>query len=510
MVDFFPNKSGGSEVPMAGKIHTMFDEKKVYKIATASVLLSSMKRKEVLKAIESATHPLPKEYYDTLYKELINNFVSFVQILPVSNDAKLGSLLDESLMRALYALQMQQKEKHDEEVDLVMSYVIFSAALLFDIGCVAENRTIIISEKNGSFIKIWDPFCDGAIREGCYYKIRHGGGLTPWSSRRSTITLACNLMPKIGFNWIYKNAHAFNIWLSLLVDDKEGAGALTASFEKARALLDEFKTSADFFVPVEIEEMVPKETQTGEDFLYWLKNELVNGKVAIGKVNGMIFLEGEEVLINEELFKRYESFAKITSTSKLTWQKVVKELGMLGIIYDDERINYSYAPQKDVATNHRQATARYSSMKMASSSLFGPIGKKTPTLIDAATMAAHEEAINSSAANTAAVKDTSSSSVSTTSSIASSSIASSSKTPSDADLSSNVTLAVYKLNPTDIARIVSIVEGYTPSVHVMPTTAPVVDSSLSSQLRPLQEEVQKVEQQKMEEQKANTASSTRF
>lgn len=339
-------------------IHT-FNEKNLYPVVASVRLLSSLARRKALQEIKEVAG-VPDEYYDSLYKELVNNFVSFVQILPVNNEAKLASLLDEGLMRGLYALQIQQKAAKGD-VDPVMSYVIFSAALLFDIGCVIENRTVVVSEENGSFIKIWDPYHDGAMVTGNYYRIRHGGGVTPWSSRRSVIALACKLMPTIGFDWIYKNPHAFNIWLALLVDDKEGAGALRMYFERAREKLEEFKNSPDFFIPLDIEEIEPKETENAEDFIAWLKEALESGKVSANAVNGQVFnIEGDKLFFTNELFKRYAA----SKNGKVDAKEVLDEFKKLGFT-DGEEASYFYAQQRAAVANHAKAHA------FSGSSLFG-------------------------------------------------------------------------------------------------------------------------------------------
>lgn len=365
MVDFFPGSSTNAATANSS-IHKRFASKKVYKAGSSKLFLSSLARKKMLENIEAATAPLPKEYYDSLYKELIDNFVAFVQILPTNNEAKLASLMEEGLMRALYAVQMQQKANKDE-IDLVLPYVIFSAALLYDVGCVIENRTVIVSEKDGSFIKIWDPLHDGAIPEDMYYKIRHGGGLAPWSSRRSVIALACNLMPRIGFNWIYKNSHIFNIWLALLADDKEGSGALRFSFERAQELLEGFKNSDEYFMPLDLEEIEsePKETLVGEEFCEWLNNEALNGKVTTNVVGADLFLIEKEdrTILSEKLIKRY---ADKNGVPRETVKEQLEKLKFIG-----EREEFVYAK------NAREAAKR-SSPSAGGASLFGT--RKASTL----------------------------------------------------------------------------------------------------------------------------------
>gem|GEM_PF-7114039 len=342
VADFFV---GGSNRNIAiNKVIRTFDEKSLYSVVSIDRLLSSAGRKEALKNIRAAVIELPEEYYGTLYQELINSFISFVQILPVNNEARLASLMDEGLMRALYALQVYQKSSNDE-VDPVMPYVLFSASLLFDIGCVIADRTIVISEEDGSFIRVWDPFYDSAMQEGSYYKVRQGGGLTPWSIRRSAITLACKLMPAIGFDWIYKNPHAFNIWLALLVDDKEGAGLLSFSFERARELLEEFKISAETFAPVEVEELEGDATKNAEAFVAWLKNRLSKGLMAEGQIYQIE--NDNKLFISKDILKQFLSGA---ARDGVTYEELELELEKIGLTFSPLSISLVGSLAREIRT----------------------------------------------------------------------------------------------------------------------------------------------------------------
>lgn len=327
--------------------YTQLSEKSLYKAISADKLLASIRRQELLKAIKEIAAPLPDEYYDTIYLALIRSFVSFVQILPTNNEARLASIMDEGLLRALYALQVWQKSSK-EEVDLVLSYVVFSALLLFDIACVVEKRTVIISGEDGSFKNVWDPYHDGAIAEGEYYKVRRGAGLTPWSSRRSVIGLAINLMPEAGFNWIYKNSHAFNIWLALLADDKEGAGALRFAFDKALEMLKE--NPPELYAPLDIKGEVILETKNddAEDFIRWIKNETVNGKLKADSPGGDVYYLGREhVLISQALMEKY---LRVATGRPLSFLPVLmRQLTAIGAVSSSDSSAYSYGQQRQAA-----------------------------------------------------------------------------------------------------------------------------------------------------------------
>lgn len=347
-------------------IHT-FNERSLYPVVGAKRLLAAIMRQRFLREIKE-TVSLPEEYFTALYQALINAFASSVQILPVNNEARLYSLLDEGLVRANYALQYYKKDQKGE-VDPLLSYVIFTAALLFDVGCIIENRTVIISKQDSTFLRVWDPYHEPAMPEGAYYKIRHGGGTLPWSSRRSAVTLACKLLPKVGFEWIYKNPHVFNIWIALLVDDKEGAGGLRHYFDRAREALDGLKTAEEFFKgDIDIEEIKEvKETQHAEDFLEWLKKEIEDNKIVADAAYAEIFhLEGDKLFLTKELFDRYTA----SVGGAISSERLVDEFSKLGFASGDV-VGYFYGQKRAAAQQGAAATAPQGHVLFSGRTMFG-------------------------------------------------------------------------------------------------------------------------------------------
>lgn len=333
-----------------------FNEHSVYPVIEPERLLSSIHRKRIIEEIKEVAE-LPDEYFDTLYRNLIESFTAFVQILPVNNEARLSSILDEGLLRALFALQVQQKSSKDE-IEPLMSYVLFSACLLFDIASVIENRTIVISEQGGSYIRIWEPVREGSLPIAGYYRIRRGGGLTPWSCRRSAVSLATRLIPQTGYDWIFQNPHAFNMWIALLSEDKEGAGVLSLYIDRAREMLEEFKTTVEYFVQTAVEEFEPKDTKDADLFLDWYLQELEKGNQQLFQITD------DKILITQDVIKRYASTNK-----KISADKILDELEKLGFISGESEVFYS----------SRQKALQSTFVKQhgfgAGSSLFG-VGKE--------------------------------------------------------------------------------------------------------------------------------------
>jgi hypothetical protein len=280
-------------------------ERSLYPIVAANVLLSSNKRKKIIKDIRQ-TVDISDEYFNTLYQQLINNFVEFVQLLPTNNEASLGSLMDKGLLRALFALQLQKDETENHDPDPLLTYTLFSASLLFDAGFATNNRTVILSKKDGTFVKEWSPY-KGKMQKsgGGYYRIRPGGDMTPELSRHSTILLTQQLIPAVGFNWITQDRNAFNAWIEVLNNEKAATNNLQPYFDSAnkKAL---YETPQKAFPTTNIKPTKPKETALGEDFLEWIKKALKTKTIAINTYNSDIHvIEGGLFLEIPELIKKF-------------------------------------------------------------------------------------------------------------------------------------------------------------------------------------------------------------
>lgn len=296
---------GKTEKKASTRSFRPFSEKNVFTIVPHTSLLSSIQRKQIIEQIKN-TLGAPEEHFEILYQNLIVDFVEFVQILPVNNEARLASLLDEALYRGLSTLQ-EYKQDNTEEFDPLMAYVLFSTALLFDVGSIIENRTVIICNKQGEFLRNWNPHEGPMQAEDGYYRIRRGGGSTSWSSRRLTVHFAGILMPKDGMAWIYHNSHAYNVWLALLHYDREGAGRFSMYLDRALELLERFKLTGDFFQMLVDQSLIGYTSgmDVAESFMDWLENAIKTGHLTINSSTSHAFLVKEGLLLTTEILKDY-------------------------------------------------------------------------------------------------------------------------------------------------------------------------------------------------------------
>lgn len=280
-----------------------FTESNVFKIATAATLLSSVQRKTILKNIQE-TAAAPEEYFEIFYRQLIHNCTEFVQILPVNNEARLASLMDEGIFRGLFSLQ-KYKQDVSENFDPLMAYILFSTALLFDVGSVIENRTVLICTKTGEVLRKWNPH-DGAMNpEEGYYRIRRGGGTSAWSSRRLNVAFAAALTPKEALTWIYSNPHAYNTWIALLHYDREGAGRFSIYLDHSLEMLERFKLNPDFLISIDAQLINNSEGMSdAENFIDWLKNSIKSGNLTL---NNNLFLLQDGLFLPLELLRDYNN-----------------------------------------------------------------------------------------------------------------------------------------------------------------------------------------------------------
>lgn len=334
---FIDNKSASKDLA--------YSEKSLFPIVPANRLSSSIQYAKLLNDIENQVNISQKLYY-SLYKDLINNFVEFVQMLPITNQGKLGGLLSDGLQRAHYVLQ-----KHGDEDKLNSSwqYALFSAALLFNVAKVNEERTVIISDKDGCFIRKWSPHEGAMANNAKYYKIRHGGGVPAALSRRITPLIASKLMPDSGFKLIAEKPQVLTAWLAILNDEYWDKSKYEPVLNRAYERLRNFTPQKNLFIPVAIDAFGPEKTALGEEFVEWFKESLEKSDITVNKTDSKVHLISQGLLL--EIPGIFQDFC---SNSKLDidWSTVIKQFSMLGFIpYDGKKYNIIQYEAKKTITN---------------------------------------------------------------------------------------------------------------------------------------------------------------
>ena len=338
---------------------TSFREKHLYPVLSAEELLDLPKCNKLITDI-SKQIASQDDYYRLYYHPLLHNFAAFVQILPITNQGPPGEILIAGLQRALNVLQIHHHER--PHADSLWDYVFFSAALLFDIGKVTENRTVINSSEDGVFIGKWLPYEEPMTVSMRYYRIRRGGGMSSWVVRRIIILLAHNIMPAKGFKWIAEDQQALNVWLALLSDDHAGIEDFALILNRAQELLDSLGEHRDFSLPVETIE--PEQTALGEEFVEWLKDSIIDGSIDINEPDSGVHVIDKGIFLETPMvFRTFCSYKQ----PNVHWRVIFKQFNMLG-----------FAPLSGEDYKFKQYFAEYPEVKEKKfSSLFGRKGQET-------------------------------------------------------------------------------------------------------------------------------------
>lgn len=323
-------------------------ERSLLPIVSADVLLSSNQRKTIIKDIRQAVD-ISDEHFAVLYQSLINSFVEFVQLLPANKESYPGSLMDSGLLRALFALQQQKNGDEDHQPDSLLVYTLFSCALLFDVGFVTNDRTVMVSEKDGTFVEEWLPN-KGKMQQsgGGYYRIRYGGGMPSGLSRHVTPLFAQQLMPLAGFNWVAQDVDAFNSWITILNNKKEVVCDLRPYFDyAAKKMLAELNKG--IFSMANIKVLEPEETALGDDFLEWLKNGLDTETISINTYDSNVHvIENGLFLEIPEIINKFCAQSQRNPTVEMMFAQL-KKIGFINLDETNEKLaTYVYTNVNDL------------------------------------------------------------------------------------------------------------------------------------------------------------------
>ena len=307
--------------------NTPVKERTLFPAVSCQQLLGARQREKLLADIRALIE-VPEEIYTVLFQQLIYNFTEFVQVLPVNDESRLASILDEGLFRALFVLQAQKKDELDQ-TDPLMAYVLFTAALLFDIGFVSCNRSVMISDNQGAFIKQWQPH-KGSMRTTIdHYKIRPGGGMPTWLCRHIAVIYARQIMPPAAFYWIAQDPHALNVWIDLLNNESKGIEEFRQYFDRANGLLEDLKLQKEYFIPANIDILDPAETLRAEEFLEWLQNGLADNSISINDIDSNIYVTEEGLLLETPgIFKQFSE----KHEKHPEWKSVFDDFKKLGLV----------------------------------------------------------------------------------------------------------------------------------------------------------------------------------
>jgi len=214
------------------------ETQRVYPVLSAEQLLNAKGRRKVVDEVRSQCGA-PVEYFNALYKKLIDNYVELVQNLPLAKNHRMCRL-DRQLHLSSLALSLREPyvlaghllNRTTNTEKALWNYVVFSRLLVARLGELVRQYDVILCNEKGIFEKKWEPFVGSMNAQGNHFKIRTIKEKTSTDDTQLNVLLAKQLMPADGYLWIASHPEALEQWiLSLNGNGEHVAGGLIVEFE---------------------------------------------------------------------------------------------------------------------------------------------------------------------------------------------------------------------------------------------------------------------------------------
>lgn len=334
-------------------------EAMLYRILEESELLtrtnckSSIDRviKLVYEMLEHVRHvddgvQLGERFFEICYLELIYDYAKFVQTLPEIGLSDDVPMLERGLARAAAILQwfrpqIQAISKQNPQLGGVQKlvYLIFSSALLYEVGAIEQERVIHLCNAQGYYISRWDPLV-GHMDSATHFKIRFRTG---WNANLKTPLTHCiakKLMPTIGLLWLSDSQEALNLWFALLTNMQEAwlQYGLVFSLSEMDILMQEHLQAIQ-----EIDKEVSDDTLLGEIFWDWLKRSIADSDITLNDHGAHAHVLDDGLLLDVDLV--FEKFKKYFSTdiNKVVLFQQFNYMGLTKLSGQDVKISQYFS-----------------------------------------------------------------------------------------------------------------------------------------------------------------------
>ena len=208
-----------------GTKDSQWDPRKYFPVVSGQILLAEEKHKALLP--ELVPFAESEDQFQTIYTPLIQNFAEHVQHLPQMSKKRYafaGGMLQHGLERAFTATQSYLEYLDFAKIrttppsrqQALWTYVVFSAALLRDVGQTVSQFHVELSDANRKFQTVWLPYDGPMTHFGQNYTCDILSDVDNTDIDWITPLLARQLMPKSGLQWIANDRDVMRIWLILL------------------------------------------------------------------------------------------------------------------------------------------------------------------------------------------------------------------------------------------------------------------------------------------------------
>lgn len=286
-----------------GVSHKIYAAGSVLPVLSAADLLASSRHQGVLRQLRGMVF-MEDSDYAKYYETVLNNFAEFVQVLPRDVNGPLSRLLNEGISRATIAVKTYLASVDD--VDPLVLYAVFTAALLRDVSRAITNYKVIVCEEGGTYIDDWQPFIGSLVGQGEFYKLYPLAPVYQRLDDKLVPLLARQLMPKEGFMWIASDLQLFADWLDVLSGEEGQGGSVSHTLSLMRQ--DEFLNLLNALVDVQVEMMIGEDTKYGDLFYAWLKDGIASGEIAVNTTDAGVFMTVDGVFLERN--KVFHSFAE--------------------------------------------------------------------------------------------------------------------------------------------------------------------------------------------------------
>lgn len=287
------------------------------------------------------TESMGERFFEVCYLELIYDYAKFVQSLPEAGRTDDIPMLERGLARAAATLQWFQPQiealstAHPQLGGVQkLVYVIFSSALLYEIGSIEQERVIHLCNAQGHFIGRWDPLM-GHMDSATHYKIRYRVGWNEELKTPLTHCLAKKLMPTVGLLWLSDSQASLSLWFSLLngpVDAWLDYG-FDFSLEQIDILMQEYLKNIQA-----VDKQVSDDTLLGEIFWDWLKRSMDDALLNVNHHGADVHVLEDGLLLDVDLI--YDKFKKYFATdiNKTVLMQQFNHMGIADISGDTMKV----------------------------------------------------------------------------------------------------------------------------------------------------------------------------
>lgn len=289
------------------KLHT-YKEGTILPVLCADELLFSSRHKGLVRKIKDLLI-LPEGAFETHFLPFIKRHIEMVQILPHKKDGIIGSLLNYGLARATAVLEKYMALKKDQTTPL-LQFAILSAAMQKEMGRIICNQRVVCVDKDGKFIKDWNPLSGPLLGQTEYYKMYMNANHYLRIEKEVTLLLARQAMPRELFIWLSNDIKMFSNWIAALLGE-EGHESNIISWALALVKRDDILAILASLEGTHINPLEATATEYGEAFYEWLKEALENDELAIDSDEASIHQVEEGIFLEKKLFKQFVDLSNV-------------------------------------------------------------------------------------------------------------------------------------------------------------------------------------------------------